>query len=82
MWDRLPPEEQAQIQEAATMARDIERALAPVREKEALAFLEEKGMTIHSIDREVFVKAATRLQNDWAARNGATDLLRMIRETR
>jgi len=82
LWDRLPPEEQAQIQEAATMARDIERALAPVREKEALAFLEEKGMTIHSIDREVFVKAATRLQNDWAARNGATDLLRMIRETR
>jgi TRAP-type C4-dicarboxylate transport system substrate-binding protein len=64
------------------MARDVERALAPVREKEALGFLEEKGMKIQSIDREPFVKAAEQLQNEWAAKNGATDLLRMIREAR
>ncbi len=82
LWDKLSPDEQAQIQEAATMARDVERALAPVREKEALQFLEEKGMTIHSIDREVFVKASEQLQDEWAAKNGATDLLRMIREMR
>jgi TRAP-type transport system periplasmic protein len=82
LWDQLSAEEQAQIQEAVTMARDIERALAPVREKEALAFLEEKGMTIHTIDREVFVKASGELQDEWAARNGAADLLQMIREMR
>ena len=82
LWDQLSPREQAQIQEAATMARDIERALAPVREEEALRFLQEKGMTIHSIDREAFVKASEKLQDEWAAANGATDLLRMIRETR
>jgi tripartite ATP-independent transporter DctP family solute receptor len=82
LWDRLSPAEQATIQEAVTMARDVERALAPVREKEALGFLEEKGMKIQSIDREPFVKAAEQLQNEWAAKNGATDLLRMIREAR
>lgn len=82
LWDELPPEEKTQIQEAATLARDIERALAPVREKEALRFLEERGMAIRSIDREAFVKASEQLQDEWAARNGATDLLRMIRETR
>ncbi|RPI24805.1 MAG: TRAP transporter substrate-binding protein [Acidobacteria bacterium] len=82
LWEKLTPAEQNQILDAARMSRDIERSLAPVREQEALRFLEEKGMTIHSIDREVFLEAARRLQDEWAARNGATDLLRMIRETR
>lgn len=82
LWDQLSPEEQTQIQEAATMSRDIERALAPVREREALQFLEERGMTIHSIDRGSFAKASEQLQDEWAARNGASDLLRIIREMR
>jgi TRAP-type C4-dicarboxylate transport system substrate-binding protein len=78
-WDRLAPEDQAKIRRAAEMARDKGRALAPVREAEALKTLRERGMTIHDIDTRVWAQAAVKVQDQLAAERGATDLLAKIR---
>lgn len=78
-WDRLKPEEQALIRKAAETARDQGRALAPVREAEALKTLRERGMTIHEIDTSGWQQAAIKVQDQLAAERGATDLLAKIR---
>ena len=61
------------------MARDIERALSPVREKEALEFLINKGMTLHEIDTSEFRNNAIRIQDMLASERGASGLLEQIR---
>jgi tripartite ATP-independent transporter DctP family solute receptor len=78
-WDRLAPEDQAKVRRAAELARDKGRALAPVREAEALKTLRERGMTIHDIDTRVWAQAAVKVQDQLAAERGATDLLAKIR---
>ena len=79
-WDTLTDEEQRIIREGAIMARDIERALAPVREEEAMDFLKGKGMKIHEIDTAVFRKNAEKLQEELARECDAADLLTKIRD--
>ncbi len=78
-WDRIAPADQAVIRRAAEMARDQGRALAPVREAEALKALHEHGMTIHDIDTRTWIQAAVKVQDELAAERGATDLLAKIR---
>lgn len=78
-WDRYSADDQAKLRQAAGIARDKGRALAPVREKEALATLRERGMTLHDIDTSSWVTAAVALQDQLAAERGATDLLKKIR---
>ena len=78
-WDELSPEHQALIQEAAIFARDIQRSLAPLKEKEALMFLEDNGMVIQSIDRKPLIKTAYSLQNKLAKEIGAFEILEQIR---
>jgi tripartite ATP-independent transporter DctP family solute receptor len=78
-WDQLSAEDQAQIRKAAEIARDKGRALAPIREAEALKTLTERGMTIHGIDTTEWERAAVQLQDKLAAERGATDLLEKIR---
>jgi tripartite ATP-independent transporter DctP family solute receptor len=78
-WDRLAPDEQAKIRRAAEVARDKGRALAPVREAEAIKTLREKGMAIHEIDTKGWEQAAIKVQDQLAAERGATDLLKKIR---
>ena len=78
-WEKLSDEEQGVILEAAKMARDIQRALAPIREKEALDFLKVKGMAIHKIDRSPLIEQAEILQNELAEKYNAKDLLEKIR---
>lgn len=78
-WDRLAPGDQAKIRRAAEIARDQGRALAPIREAEALKTLRERGMTIHDCNTGVWTRAAVKLQDQLAAERGATDLLAKIR---
>ncbi len=78
-WDRLSPDDQAKLRQAGKIAQDKERALAPVREAEALKTLQERGMTLHEFDRSIFAEAAIKLQDQLAAERGATDLLQQIR---
>ena len=68
---------------SAAIARGVdeekERALAPVREAEALKTLEERGMTLHEFDSSSFAAAAVKLQDQLATERGAQDLLEKIR---
>lgn len=78
-WDRLDEAEQTLVQEAAFATRDIERALAPIRERESLQKLEEHGMTLTEIDTSSFHDAAIDLQDRIASEFGMTELLEQIR---
>ncbi len=81
-WDDLTDDEKNVIREGARLAQDIERALAPIREAEAFEQLIKKGMKINDIDRDEFEKIAQNIQDKLAQECGATDLLKMIRESR
>ena len=80
MWQDLSPEDQKITQEAAYLARDIERALAPIREAQSLEFLKDKGMVITEIDRSGLAVSAKKLQDELALESGAVDLLEKIRQ--
>ena len=79
-WDRFSSDEKRLIQEAADMARDIQRSLAPLREREALRFLEDHGMAIKVIDTEDLEIKTFDLQNDLAEKNNCLNVLELIRE--
>jgi TRAP-type transport system periplasmic protein len=78
-WDKLSPEEQEVVLEAAIMARDVQRGLAPIREAEAFEFLKGKGMVINEIDTSTFRENAVEIQDEIAAERDATELLEIIR---
>lgn len=79
-WNRFTSDEQKLIQEAADMARDIQRGLAPLREKEALGFLEDQGMEIKTIDTKDLEIKTFNLQNELAEKNNCLEVLEIIRE--
>lgn len=81
-WQKFTPDEQKAIQAAAIKARDNNRELAPIREKEAFDGLKAKGMTFVEIDTTGFKQAAVKVQDDLAKERGATDLLEVIRTTK
>lgn len=79
-WMELSSEDKKIVLEAATFARDIQRALAPIREKEAMKQLKMQGMIIHEIDRTPFFQSAKEMQNKLAKQVAAEDLLNKIRD--
>lgn len=78
-WEKLTDSQREVVQQAALFARDIQRALAPVREKEAFRDLKIKGMSITTIDTYGFEQKAHLLQDEFARQRGLTDLLEQIR---
>lgn len=80
IWNQLTPEEQKTVQDAAMLARDMQRALAPIREQEAMSELIKHGMIIRQIDRTPFINSAKALQDKLAKEIGAVDLLQKIRD--
>jgi TRAP-type transport system periplasmic protein len=80
LWNQLSEAEQQVLTEAADLAIEINRALAPLREQKALAQLEEVGMTITEIDTSAFREGAAPLQDELAADLDATALLQLIRD--
>ena len=78
-WNSYTTDEQRLIQEAADMARDIQRSLAPLREKEALGFLEDHGMVIKTIDTKDLEIKTFDLQNELAEKNNCIEVLELIR---
>jgi tripartite ATP-independent transporter DctP family solute receptor len=78
-WNKFTPEQQALIQEAADMARDIQRGLAPLREKEALGFLEDQGMAIKTINTANLEIKTFDLQSELAEKNNCLHILEIIR---
>ncbi len=80
-WGKLTDKEKQVVLEAAKMARDVQRGLAPIREAEAFEFLKGKGMVINDIDTSTFGKNAVGIQDKIAKERGATELLGVIRAT-
>lgn len=78
-WNQLTDEQKKVVLDGARMASDINRALAPVRDQQALEFLRQKGMNITEVDTTGFRQKAIPLQDKIAADIGATDLLAEIR---
>jgi len=78
-WKQFTPDEQRLIQEAADMARDIQRGLAPLREKEALRFLEDQGMEIKPINTKDLEIKTFNLQKKLAEKNNCIEVLEIIR---
>ncbi len=77
-WQQLTPDEKKVIEEGAIMARDVQRALAPHKEKEAIDYLTKKGMKIHNIDTSQLKEKAQVLQESFAEESDAKDLLKII----
>jgi TRAP-type transport system periplasmic protein len=80
-WKKLSPAEQAALQKAATEAGHVVRAMAKVREGEALAEVKRLGMKVNEIDTAPLVKAALKAQDELAKEFGAEKLLEQIRKT-
>ncbi len=78
-WEKLSDEEKDVVLQAAVMARDVQRGLAPIREAEAFQFLKDKGMVIHEVDTSTFRENAVAIQNEIAEERGVSDLLELIR---
>jgi len=79
-WGQLNDKEKAVVMEAAKLASDINRSLAPVREAQALDALRERGMQITEIDTTVFRERAVAIQDKFAKDRKAEDLLKLIRD--
>jgi len=77
-WNKLDEAEQAIVMEAAGLATDIARAMAPVREAESLAKLESLGMIITHPDMSEARAKAVDVQRELAATLQAEDLLDQI----
>ncbi len=78
-WEKLTKQEQEVVKQASRMARDVQRALAPHKENEAMDFLKEKGMKISEIDMSKFKTEAGQLQDELAKQRNAEELLEVIR---
>jgi tripartite ATP-independent transporter DctP family solute receptor len=78
-WDKLSAGQKETVQKAAEMAAQIERSLAPVKEQEAMNFLESKGMQIHTIDTEIFRLESIDLKNRLAEECNGLTILNAIR---
>lgn len=81
-WDGYTDAERKIVGEAAKLGQDINRGLSVTRDRESLELLKGKGMVINTIDTTPFTQAAGPLQDDLAGKIGATDLLKIIRETK
>ncbi|PLC48225.1 hypothetical protein CR159_19320 [Pollutimonas subterranea] len=78
-WNQFSDKEKAVVLEAGRLASDVNRSLAPLREKEAFDFLRAKGMDITEVDTTTFRANAIASQDKFAADRGAEDLLKQIR---
>jgi TRAP-type transport system periplasmic protein len=79
-WNKLTPEERAVFQDGANLARDVQRALAPLREAESFRFLEKQGMVVRNVDMSKLLEDAPKIQAELAAKLGGADLLKQIQE--
>jgi TRAP-type transport system periplasmic protein len=80
-WKKLSAAEQKALQKAATEAGTVVRAMAQVREGEALEQVKKLGMKVNAIDTAPLVKAALKAQDELAKEFGAEKLLEQIRKT-
>ncbi len=76
---KLDDKQKASLLEGAKFASDLGRALAPLREREAIESLKKEGMSVVEIDTAPLAAAAQPVQDEIATELGAADLLEKIR---
>ena len=81
-WEGYTDKERQVVAEAAKLGQDINRGLSVKRDQESMALLVGKGMIVNKIDKSPFLEAAGPLQDELATKIGASDLLKVIRETK
>lgn len=76
-WQKLTPEQQKAIEEAAVEATQYQRQVAQMKESELLEQLKSKGVKITQPDLEPFRQAVKPVQEAWGKQHGQ-DLLQQI----
>ena len=80
-WDSLDEGQQASVMQAAKLASEVVRSLAPMREEHGLEEVRKLGLKVNEIDTTQMQQAAIAVQDDLAKEFGADDLLEQIRAT-
>ena len=79
LFNSLPPEQQDAIKTAAAHAAEKQRAERGDRENKWFKQLGELGMTLNDVDTGPFQKVLVPVQDSFAEKAGAADLLAQIR---
>ena len=79
-WKKLNQKEQAAMLEAAELAAEKVRSMAPAKEKESLEAVKKLGMKVNDLDTAPLQKAAMAAQDELAKDFGADSLLATIRK--
>ena len=79
-WKKLNQKEQAAMLEAAGLAAEKVRSMAPAKEKESLEAVKKLGMKVNDLDTAPLQKAAMAAQDELAKDFGAESLLATIRK--
>jgi tripartite ATP-independent transporter DctP family solute receptor len=77
-WKKLDPKEREIVEQGASLATDICRAMAPVRDAESFAALTKRGMIVTHPDMAEARKNAIGAQKEMAGKIGADKLLTEI----
>src|SRR5699024_824771 len=71
VWDSMDPSDHKLLQEASAEARDFERGLIAEMDEEYISTLEEKGMQIDEVDKEVWKEAMAPVYDKYEKEIGA-----------
>jgi TRAP-type C4-dicarboxylate transport system substrate-binding protein len=81
IWEKLSPEEQSWLQQAADESSEFQRKLWSEESDKALAELKKAGVEILEVDPEPFRKATQPVLEKYS-QGKIGDLVRRIQETR
>lgn len=82
LWDKLTPQEQKWLQEAATRSVEDQRELWANSEKEALDAIEEAGVQINYPDKAPFIEAVQNIYDQYQIDPELNTLIQQIKNTK
>lgn len=82
LWDKLTPQEQKWLQEAATRSVEDQRELWANSEKEALDAVKEAGVQINYPDKAPFIEAVQNIYDQYQIDPELNTLIQQIKNTK
>ncbi len=82
LWDKLTPQEQKWLQEAATRSVEDQRELWANSEKEALDAIKEAGVQINYPDKAPFIEAVQNIYDQYQIDPELNSLIQQIKNTK
>lgn len=82
LWDKLTPQEQKWLQEAATRSVEDQRELWANSEKEALDAIKEAGVQINYPDKAPFIEAVQNIYDQYQIDPELNTLIQQIKNTK